>query len=406
MREIDADIAAVQRDRDRIDSAIDNIGRTALILLGPRRRAGAAASRSPSTCAYGRELRVPYDREYEQEPPSDLAPALVAPLLRQGTSVGAQEFTATLFDLIRRGVLEGRAGADRALQAAGAGQARRRRPRALGRHRTQELTPWEKKVAEVVDDCLERRASTRLSLFKDHIDDDRVTNSARFTSFKESVESDIKQRRWYLTQGRLAAGLAIAAFAVAAGLLLWIGIQGFRGPAPRWGADILPVALGICAAVNAAALIVFVIRRDLSVRRKRATQEEALRWDAFRRYLRDFPRLHEAPPATLELWERFLVYGIALGLATRVLQAAQLHLPAEMVAQSNLYWHGVERGHQRRARRPSPSPTSARASPRRCRPRRRAGAEASAAVAEAEAAEAAAAPGSGRAEYGAARRCS
>ena len=52
---------------------------------------------------YGRERRTGYDREYEQEPPTDLEPALVPPLLRQSTSVGAAEFTATLFDLIRRG---------------------------------------------------------------------------------------------------------------------------------------------------------------------------------------------------------------------------------------------------------------------------------------------------------------
>ena len=58
---------------------------------------------------------------------------------------------------------------------------------------------------------------------------------------------------------------------------------------------------------------------------RRPGEEEAERWEAFRRYLTDFPRLQEAPPATLALWERYLVYGIAFGIAERVLQAAQLH---------------------------------------------------------------------------------
>ena len=44
-----------------------------------------------------------YDREYEQEPPSELEPALVPSLVAQRTRVGSNEFTATLFDLIRRG---------------------------------------------------------------------------------------------------------------------------------------------------------------------------------------------------------------------------------------------------------------------------------------------------------------
>ena len=37
---------------------------------------------------YGRERGTGYDREYEQEPPTDPEPALVPPLLRQSTDVG------------------------------------------------------------------------------------------------------------------------------------------------------------------------------------------------------------------------------------------------------------------------------------------------------------------------------
>ena len=48
--------------------------------------------------------RTGYDREYEQEPPTETAPALVPTLLRQGGEAGSFEFTATLFDLIRRGI--------------------------------------------------------------------------------------------------------------------------------------------------------------------------------------------------------------------------------------------------------------------------------------------------------------
>ena len=56
---------------------------------------------------YGREPKVYYDREYEQEPPSDHTPAVVGGLLTQG-HVGVAEFTATMFELIHRGVLAAR----------------------------------------------------------------------------------------------------------------------------------------------------------------------------------------------------------------------------------------------------------------------------------------------------------
>ena len=48
--------------------------------------------------------------------------------------------------------------------------------------------------------------------------------------------------------------------------------------------------------------------------------------------------LAEAPPVSLALWERFLVYGIAFGIADRVLQAAHLHMPEELAEQSSIFW--------------------------------------------------------------------
>ena len=83
--------------------------------------------------------------------------------------------------------------------------------------------------------------------------------------------------------------------------------------------------------------------RRLWRRRSRGGRTEAERWEAFRRYLTDFPRLQEAPPATLELWERFLVYGIAFGIAERVLQGAHLHMPEELATASSIYWISPER---------------------------------------------------------------
>ena len=128
-------------------------------------------------------------------------------------------------------------------------------------------------------------------------------------------------------------------------------------------------------------------------------------WQAFRRYLSDFPRLQEAPPASLELWERYLVYGIAFGIADRVLQGAQLaHAPGDARGELALldlerrrsrlrrHAHGDRRpgvGLRRRARAPEL---------RRWRRRR---AASRAAAAEAAAAAAAAASARRTASYGA-----
>ena len=127
--------------------------------------------------------------------------------------------------------------------------------------------------------------------------------------------------------------------AVVAGLTLFIRIESFNSVAPTWR-DVVVLALAVCGLVNAGVLAVMAFNRRLWRRRSPGAQAEAERWEAFRRYLTDFPRLQEAPPATLELWERFLVYGIAFGIAERVLQGAQLHMPEALAQASSVYWIG------------------------------------------------------------------
>jgi hypothetical protein len=45
-------------------------------------------------------------QRYEREPPTNDPPAVIGAIISQKPSVGTREFTATLFDLIRRGVLK------------------------------------------------------------------------------------------------------------------------------------------------------------------------------------------------------------------------------------------------------------------------------------------------------------
>jgi uncharacterized membrane protein len=327
--------SSYERDRERIDDAKEHIGRTTayLLLLG----LGPALTLILLVgLVYGRERKTGYDREYEQAPPSDLEPALVPPLLRQGTAPGSNEFTATLFDLIRRGRFKTTPVTTRRSIWAGLRHEDVADLQITPGDSTLELADFEEPVAEVVDSVVGEQGE-RLSAFRDRIELDRTKNSERFRSFKENVAAAIGSRGWYLGSGLMALWLGVGAFGIAGALLLWIGIEGFRPVAPRWG-DVVMIALGACAVANAVALVIAAKLVSLWRRRSQAGQAEAERWEAFRRYLTDFPRLEEAPPATLELWERFLVYGIAFGIAERVLQGAHLHMPEELHNRSTIYW--------------------------------------------------------------------
>src|SRR3990172_4147654 len=217
------DAAAFERDRRRIDSALDHLGRTALFLL--LLAAGPAASLLVSCWwFFGRERATGYDREYEQEPPSDLGPALVPPLLAQTAQVGSLEFTATLFDLIRRGRYTAKPVTTE--------------KRMWGGLRTEEvadleidygdrslaLAQFEHPVAKVVDEVLLAGARA-LSRFRDEIEKDRTENSERFSNFKSDVAASIGQQGWYLGAGRAFLAVAVGAFALPAAILLWLRID-------------------------------------------------------------------------------------------------------------------------------------------------------------------------------------
>jgi uncharacterized membrane protein len=332
--EQNADAADFAHGQAKIHEAVRHLPRTLLILfalgIGP-----AALLLFGVWLMLGRERKSDYDREYEQEPPSDLAPALVPTLLRQGGTVGSLEFTATLFDLIRRGRYESKP-VTTERKTWGGLRHEAVSDLELSRGSGDSLTPYEQDVAEVVD-SLVADGPERLSQFRDKILEDRKTNSTRFTSFKTHVGEAMSRLQWFESAGGKVLGAALAVSVVLAVVLLWVGIDGFRALAPRWS-DVVLIALGVCAGLNAALLLVGLTRFRLWRRRRPEAEREAERWDAFRRYLTDFPRLADAPPASLELWERYLVYGIALGIAERVLQNAQLHMPEELHQASSIYW--------------------------------------------------------------------
>jgi len=334
-REEREDAAAYERDRARLDEALANPLNELIVLL-LLSLLPALAVVTAVWWFWGRERRSSYDREYEQEPPTGTEPALVPSLLSQGGTPGSLEFTATLFDLIRRGRYRAEpVTTERSVWAGLRTEQVEDLELSVGDLESP-VASFEDPVASVIDPLV-AEGPERLSRFRERIEDDRTANSERFSSFKSSVGTRVGE--WFTNGGLklLVAGLVL--FVALGVLLLGLGISRLETFAPRWG-DVLLIAFGACSIVNAVVLLLALLNRRLWRRRKPQAQQEAERWEAFRRYLTDFPRLQEAPPASLALWERFLVYGIAFGIAERVLQGAQLHMPEALATASTLYWIG------------------------------------------------------------------
>ena len=64
--------------------------------------------------------------------------------------------------------------------------------------------------------------------------------------------------------------------------------------------------------------------------------ERSAKWRAFERWTKDFPTLKDDPPATLELWKRILVFGVAFGTAERMIESGRIPAPVMESCQRRL----------------------------------------------------------------------
>ena len=164
-----ADAAEFEKDSDRIENAKQHPWRYVAVVLLLGTIPGFLVVLAVFWF-YGRERRSGYDREYEQEPPTDTEPALVPILVRQGGEAGSFEFTATLFDLIRRGVYTA---TQVVTERSTWGGLRTETISDLeigpGTEAGMTLRPWENAVSKVVEGVIED-GPERLSLFRKAIE--------------------------------------------------------------------------------------------------------------------------------------------------------------------------------------------------------------------------------------------
>jgi uncharacterized membrane protein len=284
---------------------------------------------------YGRDPQVDVP-QYVREPPSDDSPALVGALMREGGEVSEQEFLATFFDLLRRGYWD-------------ANHETTERKTWLGMRTDvvsdlritkadlspDDLFPWERAVYDSIDAFLAPEG-TLVSDFGRELKARARSFHASYSSWRSNVKAELGARKWIDGRGRWVWAGALGVFFGVAVLGFAVGMLEARRPGDL---PLMGLAIGVPAGVNVLLLLILgaVLPRSLTHRSGEGAKLAA-GWEGLRRYLDDFSAMQDAPPASLVLWEQLLVYGIVLGVADRVLAAAQVSAPAELGDRSRVYW--------------------------------------------------------------------
>jgi len=241
----------------------------------------------------GRDPAVGLLAEYLSEPPSNVRPGVAGTLVDERADM--QDVIATLVDLARRGYLEMIEGSvSRGLFGVGSGSGFtfRRTGKAWDG-----LLPFERTIMEkIFGGRMERSMGDLKNKFYSAI-----------PKIKKGLYKQTVARKFFRTdpdsvRGRYA-GLGVGLLVVTAGF----GFLAFTLLVESAGAVICPfIAVGLTA------VAVIIVGQAMPVKTRQGA-EEAAKWKAFKRYLKDIDRYTKMEEAT-EQFDRYLPYAIAFGI--------------------------------------------------------------------------------------------
>ena len=272
---------------------------------------------------YGREPKPQFQAQYLRDiPQPSLPPALVGFIWRMG-SVTREDATATLLDLVNRGVIE-----IERVQTVDDGFFGSKDETSyrltLQEDKLGGLEKFEADLVDLVFDKMARSHSFVLSELKDTVKQHRSSVATEYKQWVTKVQRE-GESRGYLDKKADAMAFSGAAF-------------GF----------VAAVASGAAAVFSQywwflIGLVVSILLVGLARSIKRRSQEAAelhAQYVALKAYMKDFGRMDEKPPDAVVLWEQFLVYAVVFGMADEVVKAMQVKIP-EVVqdpAFGRMYW--------------------------------------------------------------------
>jgi Predicted membrane protein (DUF2207) C-terminal domain/Predicted membrane protein (DUF2207) N-terminal domain len=255
--------------------------------------------------AVGRDYRFEARPDYVRELPADRPPAVVQTLMREGREVTPAAFTATLFDLARRGVLEiedhsvlrRRLFGDK--EAVETSITLKKDP-ASGR----DVRPFERSVLEFVYEDAAGGMTPGASLTVEDLLKYLKRHPQKFQSWYRDWTKGIKAETkplGFLEPESVRARNRFYLFTLPAALL-----------------TLSPVLL-----ILALTLIPTLKRRTMDWARENED------WKGLKRFLDDFSDFAEIPAEAYKLWEHYLVFGILFGNAKKILKMLPLILKDE-----------------------------------------------------------------------------
>jgi len=251
-----------------------------------------------------RNPRPDWRGKYYRELPSELTPAVVGYL--RNYRVGPELLVATLADLVRKQRIRME---KTTVEAAGEVDYTFRLLNRKGDGKNgKPLQPHESLLIRWFFDDIGKNDQVTLSGIRAYAESPAKASMfyKRWWKWQEEIERIITRLDYVVDQQRLW-NIAV--------VVIIVQLIGF------WWLGGLDLAWHLLCPL---ALLIFLPRTS---RRTKAGQTEYAKWDAFRRFLRDYSRIASREPMAVYLWEHYFVYAIPLGQAKKMVELTEINLP-------------------------------------------------------------------------------
>lgn len=294
---------------------------------------------------YGREPKIDYEAIYEREPPTDSKPAVVNAIMQGRIGTPTMDgFTATVMNLANLGYISLRT-------------VKAEESRAFGLFKSKDedilIELASQDSAETADGKLPRLADFEKDLFnllKKHSTDNKVSwdqlkkELGKGTDFYHFVLAWNKKVERHIVVEKLFRSTGNTYMAIFGLLTIIAAVVYFVVISKFFPSDAFPLASSVSmlvAVIVAFGIVMLIFSGTFEKVLGRWTPEGKLyykRWNNFKKYLADFSALKEHPPESIKLWDSYLVYATALGVAEEVLKNMSLVVPDEQLKYSHFYY--------------------------------------------------------------------
>ena len=267
---------------------------------------------------HGREPKVDYDGIYEREPPTSDPPAVVNALIDNSGDIGTPNmkgFEATILDLINRKVFSLNTEKDSATDINDLYLT-------LHKENYDNLDIQEQTVFDILAMFADDNNVVNMSNL--NADLSYESNAKLFMEEFETWQNDVKHE--YLDSEILETyfndtGSSRMNEIGVIGILIGIGIF-LLGLFTNLHNGIFAIGGGIVLAIFS--FIVVMLPEDIFGQWTEKGRVFYLKWNNFKKFLKDNSLINEHPPESIVVWKQYLIYGAALGVADEVYEAMKL----------------------------------------------------------------------------------